>query len=368
MTFSRPVIAALICLVLFTVLPANAQVDQGRLTGRVTDGSGGFLPGVAITIVSPRLRGPIVIVTDHTGHYASPPLLPGVYAVSFELAGFETLRIAGITVQAGEVFVLDGRLDLAAVSERVDVVATAPRENPPAPRPPPFPPTEPVPAEALASVCGPGQPGAVDATVGKIVGHRDHKERTLFGDKDILLIDVGESAGASVGQNYVVRRRYRVGDKTLPIHLATFGEDTAGLVQVVATAPHTSTAVVVYACGEFLAGDSVERFEALPALVAQDPGTPQYDDPARIILGEHGKQMGAPRQLMVIDRGTLGGAARGQRLTIFRRSDKGRGPIAAIADAVIVAVREDSATIRIERSTDAVAVGDLVAMHRPRSN
>ena len=34
------------------------------------------------------------------------------------------------------------------------------------------------------------------------------------------------------------------------------------------------------------------------------------------------------------------------------------------ADAVVIAVREHSATIRIERSSDAVAIGDLVALHR----
>jgi hypothetical protein len=74
--------------------------------------------------------------------------------------------------------------------------------------------------------------------------------------------------------------------------------------------------------------------------------------------------MAAPKQLMVIDRGALHGAARGQRLTIFRRVQGERGPVSTIADAVVIAVREHSATIRIERSSDAVSVGDLVALHR----
>jgi hypothetical protein len=35
-----------------------------------------------------------------------------------------------------------------------------------------------------------------------------------------------------------------------------------------------------------------------------------------------------------------------------------------IGDGVIVAVRPDSATILIDRATDAVMIGDLVALHR----
>jgi hypothetical protein len=38
--------------------------------------------------------------------------------------------------------------------------------------------------------------------------------------------------------------------------------------------------------------------------------------------------------------------------------------VSRIADGIVVAVRENSATIRIERSTDAVTVGDLVALYR----
>jgi hypothetical protein len=123
-------------------------------------------------------------------------------------------------------------------------------------------------------------------------------------------------------------------------------------------------AVVVYTCGELFAGDTVEPFDALPVMTAKGLGAPQFDDPAHIVLGEHGQTLGAARALMVIDRGTSAGAERGQRLTIFRRALGDRGPVQAIADAIIVAVRADSATIRIERTSDAVTVGDFVALHR----
>jgi hypothetical protein len=58
------------------------------------------------------------------------------------------------------------------------------------------------------------------------------------------------------------------------------------------------------------------------------------------------------------------GVQRGQRLTIFRRPQGDAGRALTIGDAVVVALRADSATIRIERATDAIEVGDLVALHR----
>jgi hypothetical protein len=66
----------------------------------------------------------------------------------------------------------------------------------------------------------------------------------------------------------------------------------------------------------------------------------------------------------VIDRGILRGVQRGQRLTIFRASPGNPGLKLTIGDGVIVAIRADSATIKIEKTTAAVMVGDLVALHR----
>jgi hypothetical protein len=362
----RRLLAAITFLLLFTATAVLAQSDGARLTGRVTDASGAALPGVAVTIASPRLSAPVVVVTDSVGRYNAPPLPPGTYAVTFELAGFEAGTREGLELQAGQVFVLDRHLTLAQVTETVEVVASAPPPPGPAPRfeAPRPPQTQPVPPEVLASVCGPGQPELYTLTLGRIVGHRDEKNRTLFGAGDILVLDAGQAVGAAPGQNYVVRRRFRVGDKSLPMNGASFGEHTAGLVQVVHATTDHSIAVVVYACGELVAGDSIEPFDPLPMLRALAAGTPQFDEPAQIVFGEDGHDMGAPRQLMVIDRGRAHGAERGQRVTIFRRPQGTRGPVSAIADAIVIAVRADSATIRIERASDAVVVGDMVAFHR----
>lgn len=364
-------VAAVVTVVLLLTSPLLARQERGTLTGRVTDGSGAAMPGVTVTLTPADAAAPTTVVTDGVGQYLSPPLPPGTYDVSFTLPGFASQSRSGVTLRAGDVFLLDQQLGVAALSESVQVVAAAPVPPPPPPSAPPVrlaaprrPETTPVPKELLASVCGPGQPTFAPISIGKLLAHRDEPTRTLYGNGDVLVLDIGTDIGLVPSQNLVVRRRFRIGDKAEPRARASFGEQTAGLIQVVETSPLSSVAVVVYTCGELFAGDVVEPFDALPLMTAGALGAPHYDDPAHIVLGEHGQTLGAARALMVIDRGASAGAERGQRITVFRRALGDRGPVRAIADAIIVAVRPESATIRIERTSDAVSVGDLVALHR----
>jgi hypothetical protein len=342
----------------------GAQTNQSRLMGVVTDGSGGALPGVTVT-----LRGagapPTPVVTDESGRYLSAWLPPGVYVVDFALSGFESKTVTNIPLGAGQTVVLDQQLALAALKETVEVTATAPAPKPPpAPPRPPRPTAKPVDPEILASVCGPRQATAFSQAIGRIVSHRDDPNRQLMGPGDLLQIDAGDKHGVTAGQNLVVRRRFQTGDRAAAKKEATFAEQTAGLVQIIETHPETSVALVVYVCGELTAGDTVEPYIPQPAFFAVSSGTPRFDEPGRITTGESGQTASSAGQMMVIDRGIMQGAQRGQRLTIFRRPQGAEGMPLTIGDAVIIAIRADSATIRIERATDAILVGDLVALHR----
>lgn len=364
MTVARLLLFALTTLCLVPV-DAAGQTAPGRLSGRVTDGSGAALPGVTVTVKATALSTPAATVTDGVGQYLSPALPPGTYSVTFELSGFESRTVPLVQLRAGEVFILDRQLALAAVSETVDVVALAPRVlDPPRPEPPARPRAKPVPKEVLASVCGPTQPRSADPAIGRIVGSQNQPGRELFGDADLLLLDAGTDAGVQLGQNLVARRLFRVSDNSVPLNKASFGEGAAGLIQVVEVSAGSATAVVVYACGEFYVGDAVEPFDALPMWTARDVGTPHYDDPGQVLFGDQRRMLGGPNDLMVINRGATHGVERGQHVTIFRRPRGGSGPAVNVADAIVVSVRDDASTIRIERMSDAVMAGDLVALHR----
>src|SRR5262249_1306164 len=116
---------------------ASAQADRGRIIGTVIDTSGGALPGVTVTLTGSAVA-PTPVITDSSGRYLSPWLMPGTYNVTFELGGFDSRGAKNLTVRAGETLVVDAQLPLAQFSETVEVKAAAP-PPPPAPRPPPPP-------------------------------------------------------------------------------------------------------------------------------------------------------------------------------------------------------------------------------------
>lgn len=355
----RTVALALAALLASAALLA-AQDDRSRVSGVVTDRSGGALPGVTVSLRGASI-GPTNVITDSSGRYVTPWVVPGTYIIDFELSGFETHRISNLRLTAGQTAILDQEMSLATLSEKVEVVAPAP-VPPPAPKPRPRPTAKPVDPDILASVCGPREAPHFSLAVGRVVSHRDDPGRQLLGPGDVLRIDAGEEGGITVGQNLVVRRRYRTGDLSTAKKVATYGEQTAGLIQVIEVEKKTSVALVVYSCGEMVAGDAVERYVPQLARMDEAPGTPQFDDPAKIMLGDNGQQMSAPGQMMVIDRGLVQGATRGQRLTFFRRAKD--APPLIIGQGVIIALRPDSATVRIDRAIDAITVGDLVALHK----
>ena len=113
--------AALLGLV--TPFPAAAQ--EASLAGTVTDPQGAAVPGVAVTAQPEEPGVSITVATDATGEFTLG-LAPGTYALTFMLSGFETQQREGVQAIAGETRVLDVVLPLAAIAERVDVVALTP--------------------------------------------------------------------------------------------------------------------------------------------------------------------------------------------------------------------------------------------------
>ncbi|MGH9140914.1 MAG: hypothetical protein ACRD2I_07210, partial [Vicinamibacterales bacterium] len=118
----------------------------------------------------------------------------------------------------------------------------------------------------------------------------------------------------------------------------------------------------IYACDGLRAGDFLVSFRPEPIRPPEPRGTPDYQDAARILFADEGQTLGAPRRLMVIDRGSDRGIRVGQRLTLFHR--RGGGPT-VVGEAIVVATRLDSATIRVERVNDMISSGDLAAAQIP---
>ncbi len=60
-----------------------------------------MLPGVTVTATSPSALGAQTTVTSETGNYRFPAVPPGTYELTFELAGFNTLKRDGHLDHAG---------------------------------------------------------------------------------------------------------------------------------------------------------------------------------------------------------------------------------------------------------------------------
>jgi len=100
--------------------------STGTIQGRVMDAQGAVLPGVTVTATSPSAIGAQTTVTSETGNYRFPAVPPGNYEVSYELAGFSTLKRAGISITLGFTANVNVELTLATLQETVTVSGASP--------------------------------------------------------------------------------------------------------------------------------------------------------------------------------------------------------------------------------------------------
>ena len=76
----------LLCVVL-TVMSVNAFAQNGTLTGTVEDASKALIPGVTITATNTQTGVVTVRISNESGAYDIPGLLPGTYRLSASLPG-----------------------------------------------------------------------------------------------------------------------------------------------------------------------------------------------------------------------------------------------------------------------------------------
>jgi hypothetical protein len=100
--------------------------STGTIQGRVADAQAAVLPGVTVTATSPALIQPQTTVTSETGNYRFPAVPPGTYELSFELAGFNTLKRSGISITLGFTANVNVELALATLQETVTVSGASP--------------------------------------------------------------------------------------------------------------------------------------------------------------------------------------------------------------------------------------------------
>ena len=105
------------------VQSALAQIDQGAITGTITDASGRVIQGASITLVNQDTNLSFTDTTDSSGFYRFSPIKIGLYTLTVSAPNFETRKQENIRVNVSQTVGLNLSLKPGAVSETITVTS-----------------------------------------------------------------------------------------------------------------------------------------------------------------------------------------------------------------------------------------------------
>src|SRR3984893_16265833 len=111
---------------LLVCVPLFSQGNQGRITGTITDQSGGVIAGASVTIKDVQRGGWRTLPTGDSGEYNAPNLLPGTYAVRAEARGFKIVERQNILLEVGKEIRVDLPLQPGETSQTIVVTEQLP--------------------------------------------------------------------------------------------------------------------------------------------------------------------------------------------------------------------------------------------------
>src|SRR6266849_2200181 len=117
--------ASTVALIMCLGLSAFAQRTTGTLRGQVLDPQGAVVVNASVTVVNEDTGVSQVVVTSSAGTWNLPAILPGMYTVKVEAAGFRKFSSKGVAVLVDQDNVADVHLSLGNASEVVEVTAAA---------------------------------------------------------------------------------------------------------------------------------------------------------------------------------------------------------------------------------------------------
>jgi hypothetical protein len=96
------------------------------VTGEVSDSTGAAVAGATITVRNTGTNGIRLVTTNDDGAYTVPALIPGMYDVKSEKAGFKVASRTNIELQVQQTARVDFTLEVGQVSETVEVSSALP--------------------------------------------------------------------------------------------------------------------------------------------------------------------------------------------------------------------------------------------------
>lgn len=100
----------------------SAQEFRGTITGTVTDPNGAVVPGARVTVKNLGTNITGNVVTNDSGAFTVPFLVPGMYTVSVAGDGFKTATRENVQVAVDDRLTLDFKLEIGTSAE-VNIIA-----------------------------------------------------------------------------------------------------------------------------------------------------------------------------------------------------------------------------------------------------
>ncbi len=126
MNLRRCILAAFVLVLGVASVGFAQQADTALIVGTVSDTTGAVIPGVAVTFNHVETGSTYTSETNESGNFRSNPLRIGTYLVIVEADGFKTYSGSGVNLSIGDVRELNVSLEVGAVTEVIEVEATAP--------------------------------------------------------------------------------------------------------------------------------------------------------------------------------------------------------------------------------------------------
>ncbi|HYK51568.1 MAG TPA: carboxypeptidase-like regulatory domain-containing protein, partial [Terriglobales bacterium] len=121
------VVAICISLMTLTPQPVWGQAVYGSILGTVTDPQGAAVANAKVTVTNQRKGTSDTTTTNADGNYSVTHLIPDIYTVRAEGAGFKASETKDITVSADAGSRVDLAFQVGGTSETVEVTAEAPQ-------------------------------------------------------------------------------------------------------------------------------------------------------------------------------------------------------------------------------------------------
>ena len=115
--------AAVVLFCLVHIETTSAQSTSASVGGFVQDSSQAFIPGVTITATNTQTGVVTKTLTNESGAYNIPALLPGTYRLTAELTGFKTQVISGVQLGQSATARHNFTLQVGAVNQSVEITA-----------------------------------------------------------------------------------------------------------------------------------------------------------------------------------------------------------------------------------------------------